>query len=149
MGTRAGVLRDFVFATYSLASGEIVTQQVLPTALRTDVAAVLASQRRDILRGGIQRFAVKNTKVFTVPIGNISVGLFVFDAEAMRRKYYFILAGGFVLIAGFVWIVALTARGHQAAAAAERLQEEVLENLHGGFVIVDWDGSILGSISRF
>ena len=149
LGTRGGALRDFTFASYSLASREIEPQEALPRALGTQVAATLASWDDERLRGGIGRFAVKNTQVFTVPIGDNSVGLFVFDAEAMRRKYYLILAGGFVLIVGFVWMVALTARGHRAAAAAEQLQEKVLENLHGGFVIVDRKGSILGSTDRF
>jgi signal transduction histidine kinase len=163
LGTRGGDLRDFTFANYSLASRHIEPQDVLPAAVRTEIEDDLASWNNEKLTEGIQGFTVGSSKVFTVPMGaystvpmgshsgddDVIVGLFVFDAQAMRRKYYLILAVGLVLIVGFVCMVAFTAGGHRAAAAAERLQEEVLENLHGGFVIVDRQGTILGSTGRF
>ena len=149
LGIRKGTLRDFAFASYSLTSHEIEPEDVIPTELRANVTAMLTTYGAERLRGGIERFSVKTTKVFTVPLGEDSVGLFVFDAAAMRHKYLSILVAGLILIVGFVSMVALTAYGHRAAAAAEKLHEEVLENLHGGFVIVDRHGSILGSTRRF
>jgi signal transduction histidine kinase len=147
LGTQRA-LRDFKFARYSLDSGEIEPREALSEPLRSAAQTTLASWGAAQLNS-IENFAVDDTKVFTVPIGEGDLGLFIFEGEARRARYYLFLTGGFVFIIAFVLMVRLTASGHRAAVAAERLQEQVLENLHGGFVIVDRDGSILGSTSRF
>jgi signal transduction histidine kinase len=140
--------RDFELVIYSLESHEFEPRAAISEPLRIAAHATFSAWGDAQLRS-IEAFTVDHTKIFTVPIGEGKLGLFIFRDEARRARYYFFLSLGFLVIVAFVLMVWLTASGHRAAVAAERLQEQVLENLHGGFVIVDRDGSILGSTSRF
>jgi signal transduction histidine kinase/PAS domain-containing protein len=139
--------RDFTFGTYLTNDRSIEPADLVPKRLREDLISGL--ERADLL-GGIQRLTVgDDTKVFTVPMGGGKVGLFVFDAGARRRKYWSIVIGGIAAMICFVAMVSITTREQQSVAEAERRHFEILENLHGGFVIVDRNGKIMDANGRF
>ena len=150
LGTRTGALRDFTFATYFPGTHNIQPAGELSPALSEALLARLV-QKKTSLKKEIVKLAIEDTKIFTVPIGKNEeyqdqIGLFIFDSRAERRKYYGIFGLGFLLISCFVLMVAQSAR---VQAAAERMEDEILENLHGGFVIVNQHGKILGATTRF
>jgi signal transduction histidine kinase len=59
------------------------------------------------------------------------------------------VAGGLLAIVFFVIMVSITTKEYQAGEEAEKRHLEILENLHGGFVIVDRQGRIIDANSRF
>lgn len=149
LGGEGGGLRDFSSATLVLPERRIESGSSFSEALRTEIEAEVKEWPAEDLQGGIKRMNLGSTKVFTVPIGGGRVGLFSFNEAATRRKYFLILVFGALSIISFVIMVAYSASRQRAAAEAEQLQNEILENLHGGFAIVDRAGNIRGATERF
>jgi len=136
------------YATYDIDRHAIESAKPIGTELRTQLGIAIRNREHDI-EGGIQRFEIGKATAFTVPIGGHKIACFIFDSAGTNRTYSVLVVSALFCFCLFLLMAWLDRSIQLDSDAARRLQEDIISNIQGGFVIVDSHGSITLSNSRF
>jgi signal transduction histidine kinase len=145
LGVPFGPLKDFRFGSYDSTSTK--SDAAPRDDIAADIEAAVKADKDQDLQKEIRRLPKGDPTVFTVPMGNKEIGYFVFDRIGWKYTllailYFFALSGPLVM----GW---LTFHYSRATIKSERLQEEIVTNLKGGFLVVDGRDRIHISNQKF
>lgn len=148
LGGAWGSKRNFNYSTYDLGAHSMESSSQIGRELRADLTKEIR-RREGEMEAGIQRITVGKVSAFTVPIGGQKIACFIFDRARTDRTNRLLAIVALLFFILFLLVGWLDRSAYIHANALRHLQDEIITNINGGFVIVDANDAIQLGNNRF